>query len=141
MVVAGRRTRWLCKRWSGNVWRNHSRRLVLVRDWAGRRSYHPILQSQWRIALLASQPIQYWTVGPPVASAGVDQFGQGLFHGLQFGNLGPDFFDMLQGRAAHSGAGAVLVAVKRKKVAALFYRQAKPPRPGRPEEHTHENPS
>src|SRR3546814_5375016 len=94
------------------------------------RSYNPILQSQWRIALLASQPIQYWTVGPPVASAGVAQFGQGLFHGLQFGNLGPDFFDMPQGPAAPSGAGAVLVAVKRQKVAALFYRKAKPPRPG-----------
>src|SRR3546814_17970425 len=94
------------------------------------RSYNPILQSQWRIALLASQPIQYWTVGPPVASAGVDQFGQGLFHGLQFGHLGPDFFDMPQGRAAHFVAGAVLVAVKRQKVAALFYRKAKPPRPG-----------
>src|SRR3546814_17458402 len=50
--------------------------------------------------------------------------------GLQFGNLGPDFFDMPQGRAAHFGAGAVLVAVKRQKVAALFYRKAKPPRPG-----------
>src|SRR3546814_1000369 len=59
-----------------------------------------------------------------------DLFGQGLFHGLQFGNLGPDFFDMPQGRAAHFGAGAVLVAVKRQKVAALFYRKAKPPRPG-----------
>src|SRR3546814_11782330 len=68
--------------------------------------------------------------GPPVASAGVDQFGQGLFHGLQFGNLGPDFFDMPQGRAADFRAGAVLVAVKRQKVAALFYRKAKPPRPG-----------
>src|SRR3546814_15776517 len=59
-----------------------------------------------------------------------DLFGQGSFHGLQFGNLGPDFFDMPQGRAAHFGAGAVLVAVKRQKVAALFYRKAKPPRPG-----------
>src|SRR3546814_13191478 len=37
---------------------------------------------------------------------------------------------MPQGRAAHFGAGAVLVAVKRQKVAALFYRKAKPPRPG-----------
>src|SRR3546814_15196110 len=98
------------------------------------RSYNPILQSQWRIALLASQPIQYWTVGPPVASAGVDQFGQGLFHGLQFGNLGPDFFDMPQGRAAHFGAGAVLVAVKSKEVAALFDRKAKPTSTG---EETH----
>src|SRR3546814_5904484 len=94
------------------------------------RSYNPNLQSHWRIALLASQPIQYWTVGPPVASAGVDQFGQGLFHGLQFGNLGPDFFDMPQGRAAPFGAGAVLVAVKRQKLAALFYLKAKLPRPG-----------
>src|SRR3546814_9343013 len=42
------------------------------------------------------------------------------------------------------GDGAVLVAVKRQKVAALFYRKAKPPRPGdetqvvRSEEHTSE---
>src|SRR3546814_3548899 len=84
------------------------------------KTAYEMLSSDWSSDVCSSD----------LASAGVDQFGQGLFHGLQFGNLGPDFFDMPQGRAAHFGAGAVLVAVKRQKVAALFYRKAKPPRPG-----------